>query len=326
MIWLTWRQLRTQATPALAVLAALAAVLAATGSQLADLHATAGRGLIQQLTGTDTILYFTGGVAVLALPALLGMFWGAPLVARELETGTHRLVWNQGVTRTRWLLTRLVLTGFVAMATAGLLSFAVSWWAGPIDRAVATGGSDNGDNFVPRIDPAAFLIRGIAPLGYAAFALVLGVTFGVIIRRTLPAMATTLATYTTVQLVMPVWVREHLAPTTTVQVPFTPDRLANYALDSVSHVEFGKPDVWVITEQTLDGTGHPAHGMPPGYADCESIKECVSSLTRAGYQQRITYQPADNFWILQWAETGVYLALAIGLSALCVWWTRKRLS
>ncbi|MFJ6463438.1 ABC transporter permease subunit [Streptomyces sp. NPDC091387] len=326
MIWLTWRQLRTQATLALAVLAVLAAALAATGPQLADLHTTAGRDLIQQLTGTDTALYFAGGVTVLTLPALLGMFWGAPLVARELETGTHRLVWNQGVTRTRWLLTGLVLTGLVAMAAAGLLSLAVSWWADPIDQAVATGGSDNGDNFVPRIDPAAFLVRGIAPLGYAAFAFVLGVAFGVIIRRTLPAMAATLTTYTVVQLVMPMWVREHLAPTTTVNVPFTPDRLANYALDSVSHVEFGKPDIWVTAERTLDGTGHPAHGMPPGYADCESIKECVSTLTSAGYQQRITYQPAGNFWTLQWAEAGVYLALAIGLGALCVWWTRKRLS
>ncbi|WP_258036316.1 transporter [Streptomyces sp. SM10] len=271
-----------------------------------------------------------------------------PLVARELEAGTHRLVWNQGVTRTRWLLTRLALSGLIAMAASGLLSLAVSWWADPIDQAVATGGSDNGDNFVPRIDPATFpirgiappglrrirgiappglrRIRGIAPLAYAAFAFVLGVTLGVIIRRTLPAMAATLATYTTVQLVVPMWVREHLAPTTTVTAPFTPDRLANYALDSVSHVEFGKPEVGVTAEHTLDGTGLPAHGMPPGYADCESIKECVSSLTSAGYQQRITYQPANNFWTLQWAEAGVYLALAIGLGALCVWWTRKRLS
>ncbi|MFJ7630883.1 ABC transporter permease subunit [Streptomyces sp. NPDC097595] len=326
MIWLTWRQLRTQATLTLAVLAVLVIVLAATGPQLADLHTTAGRGLIQQLTGTDTTLYFAGGVAVLVLPVLLGMFWGAPLVARELETGTHRLVWNQGVTRTRWLLTRLALTGLVAMAATGLVSLAVSWWADPIDQAVATGGSDNGDNFVPRIAPATFLIRGITPLGYAVFAFVLGVTLGVIIRRTLPAMAAALATYTTLQLVMPMWVREHLAPTTTITVPFTPDRLANYGLDSVSQVEFGKPDVWVTAEQTLDGTGHPAHAMPPGYADCESIKECVSSLTRAGYQQRITYQAANNFWTLQWAEAGVYLALAIGLGALAVRWTRKRLS
>lgn len=326
MIWLTWRQLRTQATAVVAALAAIAALLAATGPHLAGLHTSAGRGLIQQLTPTATTLYFTGGVAVLLVPALIGMFWGAPLVARELETGTHRLAWNQGVTRTRWLLTKLGLTGLTATAATGLISLAVTWWSSPIDRAAAAGGSDNTDNFVPRIDPAIFSARGIVPLGYAVFAFVLGVTFGVIIRRTLPAMAATLATYAAVLLSMPMWIREHLAPATTVTVPFTHDRMANYLLDSVSHVDIGKPDTWTVAEQTLDATGHPAHAMPPAYTDCDSIKACVDALAEAGYHQRVTYQAADNFWTLQWAETGVFLGLAVALGALCVRWTRRRLS
>ena len=44
------------------------------------------------------------------VPAVVGAFWGAPLVARELEAGTHRLAWNQAVTRTRWLTTKLAVT------------------------------------------------------------------------------------------------------------------------------------------------------------------------------------------------------------------------
>jgi hypothetical protein len=31
------------------------------------------------------------------------MFWGAPLVAGELESGTFRLAWTQDVSRVRWL-------------------------------------------------------------------------------------------------------------------------------------------------------------------------------------------------------------------------------
>ncbi|MFI5660891.1 transporter [Streptomyces sp. NPDC051684] len=326
MIWLTWRQLRTQATAVIAALVGLAALLAATGPHLTGLHTTAGRGLVQQLTPTDTTLYFVGGMAVLLVPALIGMFWGAPLVARELETGTHRLAWNQGVTRTRWLLTKLALTGLTATAATGLITLAVTWWSSPIDQAVAAGGSDNTDNFVPRIDPAIFSARGIVPLGYTLFAFVLGVAFGIVIRRTLPAMAATLATYTTVILALPMWLREHLVPATTVTVPFTRDRMANYLLDSVSHVDIGKPDVWVTAEQTLDDTGQPAHGMPSAYTDCESIKSCVDALARAGYHQRVTYQPAGNFWTLQWTECGILLVLALSLGALCVWWTRKRLN
>ncbi|MFF1465324.1 hypothetical protein [Streptomyces sp. NPDC058330] len=66
--------------------------------------------------------------------------------------------------------------------------------------------------------------------------------------------------------------------------------------------------------------------MPPAYTDCDSIKACVDALAQVDYRQRVTYQTADNFWTLQWAETGVFLGLAVALGALCVWWTRRRLS
>jgi hypothetical protein len=37
------------------------------------------------------LVYLLGiGIIVLA-PAVIGMFWGAPLIARELETGTFQL-------------------------------------------------------------------------------------------------------------------------------------------------------------------------------------------------------------------------------------------
>ena len=67
-------------------------------------------------------------------PPLLGIFWGAPLVARELEAGTHRLVWTQSVTRTRWLAVKLGVIGLAGMAVTGLVSLMVTWWAHPLDR------------------------------------------------------------------------------------------------------------------------------------------------------------------------------------------------
>ncbi|WP_328759276.1 hypothetical protein [Streptomyces sp. NBC_00271] len=51
-----------------------------------------------------------------------------------------------------------------------------------------------------------FSARGVVPIGYAALAFALGVLF----RRTLPAMATTLAVFTVVQIAMPLWIRPHL--------------------------------------------------------------------------------------------------------------------
>ena len=114
-----------------------------------------------------------------AAPAVIGAFWGAPLVARELEAGTHRLVWNQSVTRTRWLATKLGTVTLAAAAAVGVLTVAVSWWADPLDGAI----SSTRGSLPSRITPVTFAMRGIVPVSYAVFAVVLGVTVGVVLRR-----------------------------------------------------------------------------------------------------------------------------------------------
>jgi hypothetical protein len=208
MTWLTWRQFRVQAFTATAALAAFAVLLAATGPHLASLYAASGIGgcqpascehlasnFLQQLysAGTYWVLYLLGVVIILLAPAVIGLFWGAPLIARELETGTSALAWNQSITRTRWLAVKLTLTGLAAIAVTEGLSLMQAWWAAPIGRAVGYGGG--GTNLaMGRFSSLVFATHGITPLGYAAFAFTLGVTAGALIRRTVPAMAVTLAT------------------------------------------------------------------------------------------------------------------------------------
>jgi len=200
MIWLTWRQFRVQALTVAAALAAAAIVLGVTGPHMASLYAASGLAGCHgdscanaasaflgrlQTGGLDHVIYPLGLVLILATPALLGIFWGAPLIARELETGTYQLAWNQSITRTRWMGFKLGLIGLAAMATAGLLSLMITWWASPIDR---TGGFPASmSQQVSRFSLVLFGARGIVPVGYAAFAFALGVTAGVLIRRTLPA-------------------------------------------------------------------------------------------------------------------------------------------
>ena len=193
MIRFTWLRFRAQALVALGALAVLAVVLLVTGIRLADAYDTAvaacklHNDCAQALELFPSNGYLTASnllhPLVIAVPCVLGMFWGAPLVAREFETGTYRLAWTQGSTRTRWLAVKLALVGAASMAVAGLLSLIVTWWSGPI--AAAQAGA--------RIDPGIFSESGIAPVGYAAFAFAFGVTAGLLIRRTLPAIAVTLA-------------------------------------------------------------------------------------------------------------------------------------
>ncbi|MGA5069339.1 transporter [Streptomyces exfoliatus] len=334
MIWLTWRQLRIQAAVVFGAVAALAATLVVTGPQLADLYRAAGSGLVDQVSSADQALYYTGLLVVLAVPAVIGMFWGAPLISRELETGTHYLAWNQGVTRTRWLAAKLGLGAAASMTAAGLTSLAVSWWSSPIDRAVNGGGAT--DTYFPRLDPVAFAARGVVPMAHAAFAFVLGVALGLVIRRTLPAMATTFALYAAVQVVVPMWIRSHLAAADQTTVPIMtgiPISIQEGAEQIVAHPEV--PGAWETSQQTLNAAGQPS-SLPSSFAEClrtesgpptvQQFDGCIADLGAQGYQQQVTYQPAGNFWALQWAETGLYLGLALALAGFCAWWIRRRVT
>ncbi|MEU6768070.1 transporter [Streptomyces sp. NPDC046853] len=324
MIWLTWRQFRTQAAVVYLALACLAVLLAVTGPQLADLYAATGDDLFGRITSSDQSVYYLGLLLVVLLPAVTGMFWGAPLITRELESGTFRLAWNQSITRTRWLTVKLALTGTATVTAAALASLAVTWWSSPIDGAVNRGGS-GADPFYPRIDPLVFAGRGTVPIGYAAFAFILGVTLGVLIRRTVPAMAATLATYAAVQITVPLWIRPHLASSVDSTLSFTEARPVNIGVDAVREVDFGQPGAWILSQHTVNASGQPSK-LPASLTDCPTMADCATALTRAGYRQQLTYQPAGNFWTLQWAETGLCLALALALTGFCAWWIRRRLT
>jgi hypothetical protein len=342
--WLAWRQLRTQAVVVYGALAVLAAVLVVTGAQLADLSDTSGSTLLERLAsgGSEGTVYFLGSAAVLVLPAIIGVFWGAPLVARELETGTHRLVWSQTVTRSRWLATKVALTGLAATAAAALLSLAMTWWAGPIQAAIESGQASNGIFGVARISPWMFDARGIAPIGHTAFAFALGVTAGLVVRRTVPAMAVTLAVFVAVQIAMPAVVRSQLGPAE-LTTAITAENLRGLMIGGPGpggpveelSVDLGKPGAWVIANETLDADGRVADTLPSWVSDCggppglqlgAQQEACFARLAGEGYQQRVTYQPNDRYWALQAYETAIFLALALGLIGFCFWWLRRRLT
>jgi hypothetical protein len=246
---------------------------------------------------------------------------GPPLIAREVETGTHRLAWNQSVTRTRWLATKLAIIGAAAVATVGLLSWAITSWAHRIDDAT-------GD----RITPWIYGARGIVPISYTLFAFILGVTAGMLIRRTVPAMATTLAIYGAAVISMQEWIREHLVSASHVVNPLDTSSLQALGIgDGNEMTVIGSdnlPDAWVLSNQTITSTGQVFTGpADPQYcgpnAGFDKCQEWVGSL---GLRQDLTYHPANHFWPLQWTETGIFIGLAVLLVGFCFWWIRRRIS
>jgi ABC-type transport system involved in multi-copper enzyme maturation permease subunit len=348
MIWLTWRQFRVQAVVIFAVAGALAIVMAVTGPHLLDLY-NADKVNFLDLIGVDGInkfLYVAGQALVYVAPPVIGAFWGAPLIARELEAGTHRLVWNQSITRHRWLVTKLGLTGLVAMAVTGLLSLAVSWWSSPIDRAVADG-TQSGIFNLPRLVPAIFGARGVVPIGYAAFAFALGVAVGLVVRRSVVAIAVTLAAVAAVQILMPLAVRSHLVAPVQTDITITATNIRGIGGDPATgridriDLSAGTPGDWMVSNHTVNAAGQSAGVLPSWVNECmpgpgvakgspesnsQSVKACFTRLADEGYRQRVTYQPASHFWALQWRETGIFLALALLLTGFCFWRIRRDLS
>ena len=338
MTWLTWRQFRAQAIVAWAALAAFAMAHVVTGPHQAALYNSAGladchsgcstlaANFISGVKGTAAeIVFYAGIVALYAAPALMGMFWGAPLVTREIESGTFRLAWNQSVTRTRWIIVKLSLIGMAAVGTAGLLSLLTSWWASPLYHAAAAAGGNSLN--INRLGPPLFGATGIAPIGYAAFAFALGVTVGVLVRRTVPAMAITIALFAAVQIVTPAFVRPHLItpvravqPLSSVSLNGIGDTNNGVLLLQIGSVD-GLPGAWITSSHAVNAAGQAISHVPP--ACTSQTPGFVQCLGSHGVRVEITYQPASRYWAFQWYETGFYLMLALGLSGICYWRIRR---
>jgi hypothetical protein len=334
MIWFTWRQFRTQTWITVGALAALGVVLVISGRSIADAFAAANVAacqgdctsaidnfLSQVRNSTSGTVYDLATGIMYLLPAVIGVFWGAPMIARELETGTHRLAWNQSVTRTRWLATKLAIVGRAAAATVGLLSWAVTSWAHRIDDA-------SGD----RITPLVYGARGIVPVGYALFAFVLGVTAGMLIRRTVPAMAATLAIYIAAVYSMGEWIRAHLRPASHVTNPLDVSSLNALMISPGNEMTVvaseNVPDAWILSNQTITQAGEVFSG-PADLQTCgidAPAQVCEEWLGTLGLRQRAHLPPRQPLLAPAVDRNRHLLAIAVLLAGFCFWWTRRRLT
>ena len=321
MIWLTWRQHRGELTIVCGALALLAAILIVVGL---DMHsAYAQLGIANCLSEVRTSpncgdaldafrnqygfwLAFTGWLNL--IPALLGILIGAPLVARELEHGTQRLIWTQSVTRRRWLAVKLALVLGGCLVVTLALSLLLTWWRQPWDTL-------NG-----RLGNAGFDFEGTAILGYVLFALALAITAGALMRRAIPAMVVTLAGFLAVRLPIEFHFRPYYLPPLTA----TFDLVTRTGSAVLSRAD------WDVSESFVDRSGHQLSD-PQVYGPCLSAYRATKDTFFQcahdhGWLLSETYQPASRFWTFQGIETAIFVGVAVVLLALSVWWVVRRLS
>jgi ABC-type transport system involved in multi-copper enzyme maturation permease subunit len=183
------------------------------------------------------------------VPALIGAFAGAPVLARELETGTFRYAWTQGFGRWRWALAKLVPLAVALTAAAGAIGVLLSWYYGPYFTTA--------NMFLAEESPLAnmFVLRGITFAAWTMAAFALGALAGMVIRRVVPAIAATLAVYLGLAFAAGLYLRPHYLTPVTARNLFNPPVSA---WNRQSAVDQGRHD----DQPVHDEPDHDRHVLP----------------------------------------------------------------
>ncbi|MET7400656.1 ABC transporter permease subunit [Dactylosporangium sp. NPDC005572] len=314
MSWVTWRQHRAELLAAVVLLLALAVPLVWTGLALhaqyradgvaacvADPGSRAGCERLVEAFADRHATWARRLLWAAFLPALAGVFVGAPLLAREFEQGTWRLACTQGVSRTRWLTTKLTLVGaavaVLTAAAAGLLS----WWRAPLD------------DISGRLHATSFVIAVPSLTAAAVFAFAVGVTAGAVLRRTIAAMAATLGVFLAARLSLEEFARPHyLTPLARIAEPGAAPPPGTD---------------WSVSERWIDRAGR----LVPEGEQSTALRQLAASdgsvdryLIDHGLRHYTEFQPESRFWAFQAIESAVFLGLAAVLLVAAVRLTRRR--
>jgi hypothetical protein len=327
MAWVTWRQHRLALAGVGALLGAAAVYLWVTGRQMRHAYAAvvtchpAASDVCQRVVNEFSNAYSGRAHLTAALlqfvPAAIGAFVGAPLLAREFETGTFRYTWTQGFGRGRWTVAKLVPLALALTGAAAAFSRLFTWYAAPI---VATRAHLYSPFF-----PTLFDLRELALPAWTLAAFAIGALAGVVIRRVVAATAVTLAAYAGLGFAVAAYLREHYrAPSTTTDPSVGPPA---WVLSQVLR-QGGRPATLAAINHTLRPVGVRAvtpdvYAPVPGPPTPDGFDPIVY-LAHHGFTQLTTYQPAGRFWLFQAIEASWLLALSAALIGATVWVVRRR--
>jgi hypothetical protein len=328
MAWVTWRQHRFALAGVAVFLGALAVLLWLAGLTTHHVFAAAVAAcqsgasdtcysMSNTLTGTNGFL--SNGGILNAVPALLGAFVGAPVLARELETGTFRYAWTQGFGRWRWTLAKLVPLALVLAVAAGVFSLLLDWYYQPYFNA---GNQALGLSAYTPFYPALFSLRGVGLAAWTLVAFSIGALAGLLIRRVVPAIAATLAVYAALAFAAGAWLRPNYmtpAVTSNLNVPESAWVMSQWWTKDGKFAFTGSPSQSLLNQYCPRGPAGPVG--PGGAPKTVALGQC---LTSHGYTQWTSYQPASRFWAFQWIEAGWLVVLSALLIAATVWLVRRR--
>lgn len=358
LVWVTWRQHRIALAGAVLLLAGVSAWLVVSGRSMHHAFASYGLTSCGNLSGpvgpgcrTSLELFrqqyqsLVDSVTqpLLIIPVALGIFLGAPVVAREIESGTYRFAWTQGRNRVRWMVVKLAILGAILTLLALAFSGLFTWWYGP--WAAIRG----------RMSPgSAYEVSGIVFAARTLFAFSLGAFLGAVIRRTVPAMVATAVVFVVMAIASTAWLRPMIEQPVTVLVGGSALETAAFGIQlnngnrALVGAE-GPQTSWQLSMWTQDSTGHhlttsqtytmlqdaqagpfspdaPRAGQGPTQAPAGSVDPLPQWLIQHDYKLGTTYQPNGRFWHFQSVEAGTYLLVSLLCAVATVRWIRRRVT
>jgi len=242
---------------------------------------------------------------LLAVPVLLGAFVGAPVLARELESGTFRFAWTQAAGRLRLAVARLIPLAILLTAAAYGLSALFSWYFTSFLRFGNTGG----------YPMQLFGNLGVDFAAWALFSFTLAAFLGVLLRRAVAATAVSLAVTTVLDAVTMMALRQHLVTAITVSGA-GPNGVGNWVLGNW----FTSPSGAQVSARSVDTLYAQAQG---GHAMITS-RLVGAWAAQHHYTQWWTYQPAAHWWQLQLTEGAWLLAASLLLLTATILLIRRR--
>jgi hypothetical protein len=322
MAGVTWRQHRIALAGVAVLLGALAVYLWIAGLPLHHAYAAAVachpassaacQGVDSTLDGMSNFL--SNGFLLQVLPVLIGAFVGAPVLAREMETGTFRYAWTQGFGRRRWALAKLALLAVVLTAAAGAFGALLTWYYQPF-----VGNQSLGLPRTTPLTPALFDLRGVGFPAWTLAAFAIGALAGMLIRRVVPALVATVFVYTGLAFAAAGFLRQHyltpLLASTNVNVPADAWVISQWWSKDGGFAFAGFPPSGILNQFCPPPPAATGKGGPGNWGPC---------LVQHGYTMWTSYQPASRFWPFQWIEGGWLLALSALLIAATIWLVHRR--
>ena len=325
LAWVSWRQYRFALAGAVVFLGVLAVYLVVMGlkfrsayTSVTSCHPAASEACSDVASLFGNTYYITAEVTaalLLAVPVLVGVFAGAPILARELETGTSRFAWTQGAGRIRWTVARLALPAVTLTAAAAAFSLLFDWFYWPFFA----------DGLDSRFAAQLFNLTGVAFAAWTLAAFAIGALAGVLIRRAVAAMAASMAVWAGLMLATVSFLRRHYMAPLLNKGTGAPSRGNNpaWVLSQWWTGPNGKP----VPENTLIGLIQGAPKGPTKQVGPNTFQTAINPfqwLAQHGYTEWTSYQPASRYWPFQFIEGGWLLALSLLLIAATVWLVRRR--